>query len=189
MKKKISLLFAVIAMMMTTVGFVSCDLDDNTSAIPDGAEEMTGIYIGDMRIHQESGDTLVKVSVQIGSILQITPFHMNLMMDSILNIDPKSETAKGLKNITYYTNYTVTKNGDGVKKINFAESASDLYINVEGKKHIVRLPIAPNGECLYTADKQTVTLNLKATKAKLDGKEVERFKDITLTIDKAERYK
>ena len=68
-------------------------------------------------------------------------------------------------------------------------SASDLYINVEGKKHIVRLPIAPNGECSYSADKHTVTLNLKATKAKLDGKDVERFKDITLTIDKAERYK
>lgn len=189
MKKKISIVMA----MALGLCLASCDTDNNYDELPVcpvGAEAAVGLYKGKMEISGIGNDTIVDVQVQVGRTIAIAPMPLNLMMDSIIAIDPKGETAKQLSSMVYYSDYTAKAAGESNVEFDIPMSSSDLRILASDKKyHVVRLGIGKRADCVYAKKDSTLSLNLKAADAVLDGKKVERFKDISLTITNAKRSK
>lgn len=188
MTKKFSIVMALAAVL----SFVACDIDDdnNLPACPTGAEAAVGMYEGKMEIAGMGNDTVVDVRVQVGRSIAIAPMPLNLMMDSIIAIDPKGETAKELSKLVYYSDYTAKAAGETKIEFEIPMSSSDLRILASDKKyHTMRLGIGKRAECFYAKNDSTLSLNLKAADAVLDGKKVERFKGISLTITNAKRSK
>lgn len=189
MTKKLSIVMAFAAGLSLT----SCDKDDNLDPLPIcpvGAEAAIGTYEGKMEISGIGNDTIVNVRVQVGRTIAIAPMPLNLMMDSIIAIDPKGETAKELSKMVYYSDYAAKAAGESNIEFDIPMSSSDIRILASDKKyHVMRLGIGKRADCVYAKKDSTLSLNLRADDAVLDGKKVERFKEISLTITKAKRSK
>lgn len=179
--------------LATGLSLASCNIHDNYEdhpVCPIGAEAAVGMYEGKMEIANIGKDTIVDVRIQVGSTIAIAPMPLNLMMDSIIAIDPKGETANELSKLIYYSDYKVKATGDSQIEFDIPMSASDIRVLASDKKyHVIRLAMGKHTDCVYAKKDSTLTLNLKAADAVLDGKKVERFKDISLTITKAKRSK
>ena len=187
MKKRKNLVWAFIMLMMTAVGFVSCDFDDDIKC-PEGAEDMVGFYYGKMKIERPQGDTIINTTLEVGEYFVIRPMPVHLLMDSVLTIDPKSELYKELGNIIYYTDYTVGKSESGKKKVNLLESPSALRMMIDKNTYIVKLAFKPDGDCYYLEKDGTLTVNLVLEEVKVDDKKAERFVPIRFQLEKFRNY-
>lgn len=197
--KKFLTLTTLFTLLIATYSLFSC-LPDESSYIPAGADKAVGLYEGQMKMGLPQGDTTINVQILVDQTISIAPMAMHLMMDSILVIDPASTAAKDLEKLVYYTTYAAQEEANNVK-LEILSSASDLYVLTPPElpedsenltvpsqvPHTVRLTIMQDGVCNFTGSDNTLTLHLKVTNAKLDGKKAERFRPISLTIENAQK--
>lgn len=176
MKNFISFAFAA-AMCLTTVGFTSCDDDnDDTPVTPaKSVNEVHGNYTGTMTFNKVSQKNVALTVDSTTHKLTVAELPVSEIVKTVLAKTEQAEALKSLKGPKCELQYKATLSKNLIK-MELEKDTASFTVKIKDQTKKIDVIIAPKGEGLYNATTKKINVMFMAEKVNVDGTASKDFK-------------
>lgn len=172
-------------------GYDEVEYNDTSQSPFPNHEYNPNLFSGQMQLSSELCDTVLKVTLENKEeLFAIYPFPMDIVLQSILDVDEGSKMASLLSNAVLLAEHNMveTDTPDSLG-IEIPEDKIQIQFVKEDKLVDVEITVKNNGENYHLKDKGVLVLNLMMTDAAINGQLQKEFKDVKMSIYATNKHK